>query len=219
MAGFTTTNDGEWVFSLEDKVEIPELPVHDPLHEQGPEKPGYLEGPGKWENYSDNVLYELESLMRNWMETKLDDPDWNAKGAKGIRARKYTCGMVFTSIYGKPFDMNNKDDQVRLRRLPKLMAYYSTRIQKEGMINGKKLTKKIYHLSLKLYKKKPPYSLRLRIEWLQAQGKLPVWQNMKMPKDDLKAGEARNPKTNENMRRRREQARQRYKDRHGDRKH
>lgn len=215
MQGFTTTDDGGWVFNLDGgKPEIPDLPVHDPMNPAGPERPGYLEGPGKWENYSDNILYELECLLRKWIESKLDDPNWMAKGAKGIRARKYTCGMVYECLYGKPWDIKSRDCQVRLRRLPRLLSYYSSRIQKEGTINGRKLTKHIYHISPQRFRKVAPYSLKLRLEWLQEQGKFPVWQNMKLPKDDLKAGQARNPKTNENMRRRREQAREKYNERY-----
>jgi len=219
MPGFTTTDDGGWVFSLENKPEIPDLPVHDPLDFQGPERPGYLEGPGKWENYSDDILYELETLLRRWLATKVDDPEWTSKGGKGIRARKHTCSMVYQHLYGKPWDVKDKACQVRVRRLPRLLAYYSTKVQKEGIVNGKKVTKHIYHLSLKRFKNVPPYSLKLRLEWLQEQGRLPVWQNMKLPKDDLQAGQARNPRTNENMRRRREKARERYNQRYSDRKH
>lgn len=210
MAGFTTTDSGDWEFSFDDTPEIPDLPVHDPLNPQGPMTPNYLAGPGKWENYSDNVLYELESLIRKWFETKLDDPEWNKKGAPGIWARKHTCSMVYEAIYGKKVDLKDKDCQVRLRRMPRILAYYSTKIQKEGSIKGKKLTKSIYHLSLKRYKSVPPYSLKLRLEWLTEQGKIPSWRNMKLPKDDLKKGQARNPNTNENMRKRRERAREAY---------
>jgi len=216
MQGFTTTDDGGWVFSLEGKPDIPDLPVHDPLSPQGPERPGYLDGPGKWENYSDDVLYELETLLRRWLASKESDPEWTAKGAKGTRARKHTCGMVYQCLYGKPWDVRDRDCQVRLRRLPRLLAYYSTKVQKEGIINGKKMTKHIYHLSLRRFRKVPPYSLKLRLEWLREHDRLPVWQNMKLPRDDLKAGQARNPKTNENMRRRREKARERYRGRYRD---
>ena len=139
MPGFTTTEDGSWSFSLEDKPDVPDLPVHDPLEILGPFEPSYLKGAGKWENYSDPVLYELESLLRKWLETKLSDPEWTAKGAKGIRARKYTTGMVYESLYGKPYNGKDQDCLVRVRRLPKLLAYYSIRIQKEGTIRGSRI--------------------------------------------------------------------------------
>ena len=215
MAGFTTTDDGGWVFSFDDKPEIPDLPVHDPLEQQGPMTPGYLEGAGKWENYSDTVVYELESLLRKWLEVKVDTEEWK-KDKRGYY-RRFTCGMVYECLYGHPANPRSKEDQTKLRRLPKLLAYYSSRIQKEGAIRGKKLTKKIYTISPRLYKRRPPYNLRLRIEWLAERGELPTWHNMRLPKDDLKAGQARNPKTNENMRLRRERARQAYNDRYNGR--
>lgn len=212
MPGFTTTNNGEWEFSFEDKPSIPDLPVHDPLEQQGPTTPGYLEGAGKWENYSDNVIYELEALLRKWFEEKVNSEQW--KNDKRGYYRRFTCGMMYEQLYGHPADMDSKDDRTKLRRLPKLLAYYSTKIQKEGSIRGKKLTKTIYTLSPRLYKTRPPYNLKLRLEWLADRGELPCWQNMKLPKDDLKAGQARNKKTNENMRLRRERAKQKYNDRY-----
>lgn len=218
MAEFITTNDGGWVFNLSNEPKVPDLPVHDPLEQVGPDRPGYLDGPGKWENYSDDILFEVESLLRKWLEVKNEDPVWNTPGAKGARARKHTCGMVYSSLYGKPVDLKDKGCQIRLRRLSKLLAYYSTRIQKEGVINGKKLTKHIYHLSLRRYRNIAPYCLKIRIKWLEERGKIPVWQNMKLPKDDLKPGQARNPRTNENMRRRRERAKEAYNQRYGNSK-
>jgi hypothetical protein len=117
---------------------------------------------------------------------------------------------MFEQLYGRKASQKNKGDITRLRRLTKVLAYYSTKIQKAGMIRGKNYTKTVYTLSLKLYKKRPPYSLRLRLQWLTDQGIMPTWHNMQLPKDDLKPGHARNPKTDENMRIRRERAKQRY---------
>ena len=83
MAGFTTTNNGEWEFSFDSTPEVPDLPVHDPHVQQGPQVAGYLEGPGKWENYSDNVLYELESLLRNWLAIKCETDEWKNASLDG----------------------------------------------------------------------------------------------------------------------------------------
>lgn len=212
MAGFTTTDDGSWEFSFDDTPEIPDLPVHDPHEQQGPMVPGYLDGPGKWENYSDNVMYELESLLMKWFEANAGTERWR-KDKRGYW-RRFTCGMMFEQLYGRKADIRSHEDQVRLRRLPRLMAYYSSRVQKEGSVRGKKMTKSIYTLSTKLYHQRPPYNLKLRLEWLSDRGELPCWQNMKLPKDDLKPGHARNPRTDENMRRRRERSRQLYNERY-----
>lgn len=217
MAGFTTTDDGGWEFSFDDTPEIPDLPIHDPFVQQGPEKANYLAGPGKWENYSDDVLYEIEALLRKFMESKKADPEWR-RDRRG-RLRRYTCGMMFEQLYGRPADQKSEEDRTKLRRMPKVMAYYSSKIQKSGSIRGKFTTCTIYTLSPKRFNMKPPYNLKLRIEWLSKQGKLPCWQNMRLPKDDLQAGQARNPKTNENMRRRRERGRELYNERYKDRAH
>lgn len=216
MPGFTTTDNGEWEFSFDSMPEVPDLPVHDPLVQQQPLIPGYLDGPGKWDNYTDDTIYELESLLRKWFAARVDTDEWK-KDKRGY-FRRYTCGMMYEQLYGKPAKIKEKDSQLKLRRLQKLLAYYSSRIQKEGSVRGKKMTKSIYTLSPRLYKTKPPYSLKLRLQWLADKGELPCWQNMKLPKDDLKAGHARNKRTDENMRLRREKAREIYREKYGNRK-
>ena len=219
MAGFTTTDDGGWEFSFDDTPGVPDLPSPDSFVQQGPEVANYLAGPGKWENYTDDVMYEHEGLLRKWLDLKSEDKTWRAPGARGVMARKHTTGMVFMELYSRTVDMTDPFCQVRVRRLSRLLAYYSTKIQKCGSIHGKKVMKNIYHLSLGRYRKVPPYCLRHRLEWLTAKGEMPTWHNMQLPKDDLKPGHARNPKTNENMRRRRERGRELYNERYRDRAH
>ena len=60
MAGFITTNDGDWVFKFDEEPVKRELPNEPNM------ATGYLEGPGKWDNYSDKVLYECEYLLRQF---------------------------------------------------------------------------------------------------------------------------------------------------------
>lgn len=202
MAGFTSTNDG-WVFNFEEPMKKPELPSEPNM------ATNYLAGPGKWDNYSDPVTYECDSLLRQFFESKESDPQWTQQQPKW---RRFTTGMMFEILFGRKYDP--KADYQYGFRLSKVMAYYSTRSQKEGSIRGKRYKKTIYTLSLKRYHKCPPYSLRLRVEWLSEQGKLPTYQNMRLPKDDLKPGHARNPRTDENMEKRRERAKERYRDRY-----
>lgn len=199
MAGFTTTDDGGWSFSFADVPGKPELP-------EGPNMAtNYLAGKGKWDNYSDITLYECEILLRKFFESKLDDPHWSIKNPY---YRRFTCGLMFEILYGRKADCTGKDDLFIMRRLQRLMTYYSTRKQKEGMIRGKRYAKTVYTLSLKRYRTLKPYSLRLRVEWLEEHGEMPTWHNMVLPKDDLPAGHARNRQVEENMRRRRERARE-----------
>lgn len=207
MAGFITTGE-EWTFSFDDVPNKPELP-------DGPNMAtNYLAGAGKWQNYNDFILYEAECLLRKFFESKKDDPQWISSSTY---YRRYTTGMMFEVLYGKEYDP--KSDFKVAFRLAKLMAYYSTRITKEGSVRGKRYKKSIYCLSIARYKKIPPYSLRLRLEWLESKGELPTWHNMKLPKDDLKPGHARNSRTEENMRIRSERAKKRYNERYSGRKH
>lgn len=208
MAGFTTTSDGEWSFTFTDPQSKPVLPDEPNM------ATGYLEGVGKWENFSDPLLYELDSLLRQFLETKVNDPKWTTASTKW---RRFTCGMMFEILYGRKYVSG--DDNKYAFRLAKLMAYYSTRITKEGSIRGKRYKKSIYCLSIKRYKTMPPYSLKLRLEWLEEQGKLPSWHNMGLPKDDLRIGHARNKRTEENMEKRRERAKKQYLERYADRNH
>lgn len=209
MPGFTTTDGDDWVFNFEDPVIKPELP----------DKPnmttGYLEGAGKWENYSDKDLYEVDSLLRQFFESKLEDPKWTGPSTKW---RRFTAGMMYEILYGVPYDHTIPGSYQKILRLARIMGYYSTRITKEGSIRGKRYKKKIYYLSINRYKKCPPYSLRLRLEWLEKQDKLPTWHNMMLPKDDLKVGHARNKRTDENMEKRRERGKKIYNERYN-RKH
>ena len=205
MPGFTTTDDGDWVFNLMDPETKPVLPDRPNM------ATNYLEGPGKWENYSDPDLYEADSLLRQFLESKAEDPKWTTASTKW---RRFTAGMMFEVIHGRPYAGTHTSDYQKILRLARVMAYYSTRITKEGSIRGKRYKKKIYYLSVARCKKLPPYSLKLRLEWLQDKGELPCWQNMKAPKDDLKAGHARNKRTDENMRIRRQEAKRRYNERY-----
>lgn len=207
MAGFTTTSNGDWVFSFDDPQTKPELPDEPNM------ATNYLAGPGKWENYSDKIIYECDSLLRQFFESKKNDSHWSMPNPK---YRRFTTGMMFEVLFGRKYDP--KTDHQYGVRLARVMAYYSTKIIKEGSINGKRYKKSIYTLSMKRYFKCPPYSLKLRIEWLSDKGELPTFRNMKMPKDDLKIGHARNKKTNENMERRSERARQRYNELYRNRK-
>lgn len=205
--GFTTDGDS-WTFNFDDPISKPKLP------EEPSMATGYLAGAGRWDNWSDPIIYECDCLIRQLFESKKHDRQWNKP--KGIN-RRFTFGMIFEILFGRKYDPSV--DSKYINRLSKVLAYYSSRVQREGMINGKRHKKPVYILSTARYNKKPPYSLKLRLEWLQERGELPTWRNMTPPSDDLKPGHARNQKTEENMERRREQAKARYRERYGDRKH
>ena len=138
-------------------------------------------------------------------------PKWK----HSYKMRRYTMKMVYEQIYNKTWtpEVGGKIAY----RMSKILAYYSSRMQKAGSINGKNYSKTIYTIAPSRLKK-PPYSLRLRLEWLAEQKLLPTYENMALPKDILKQGHARNPKTEENMRKRSEAAKRVYREKYGNRK-
>jgi hypothetical protein len=193
-----TTDD--WVFNLDGKPKKEDL-------EPAVQVP-YLANPKAWRQYTDDTLYEIDVLVRKWIAKCMEDGKW----ARSYRMRRYTFSMAFEQIYGRKYDQS-KDAGI-INRMSRVLAYYSSKIQKGGFINGKQKSKTIYTISPRRLKR-PPYSLRLRLEWLGEQGDIPTPFNMRLPKDNLGPGHARNPRTEANMERRREDARARYRNRKG----
>lgn len=193
----TTMPDGDWRFDFGDP-KPPEI--------KNPEILPYLGEPDRWTQYTDDMTYEMDCLVRKWIEESSKSPTWK----NSYKNRRYTMSMVIEQIYGRPYDQ--AEDQKRVLKLSRILAYYSTRVQNGGSIKGKMYSKTIYTISPSRFRK-APYSLRLRLEWLAERGEVPTHRNMALPKDDLKPGHARNPRTERNMEKRREQAKQRYRDR------
>ena len=184
----------------------------------GPRKPVLKKGeiipfvgePERWRQYNDPIVYELDSLIRDWIAAMSE----NARWCRYARRRRYTMSMIFEQIYGRKFDtVAGSHDYKVSTKMSRILRYYSSRVQNGGSIAGKHYSKTIYVISPKRLEK-PPYSLRLRIEWLSARGELPDMDNMALPKDNLGIGHARNPKTERNMKRRSEMARKRYNERY-----
>lgn len=208
MQGFTTTDDGGWVFDLSDP-KPPEI-CKDTL-EMAP----ILGTAEHWSNFGNERLYVWEKLIREWILEHAK----NAKWARTTKERRYTMKMVVEEITGKPYVQSEyAKDWVWIR---KMLEYYSTKVQKSGSINGKHYTKTVYTVSPKRVKNQAPYSLKLRLELFKEQGILPTVNNMKIPHDKVlcKPGHAINPRTNANMEMRSKLAKERYNERYRDRKH
>lgn len=200
MTDFPTSSDG-WVFDLGGKQEKPKL-------DNDGELVSLLGEPDRWQQYENELVYELDSLVRQWIETNSKHAKWKSH----YLCRRYTMKMVYEQIYNKPYD----NDMKVAAWLPRILKYYSTRVQRGGSIYGKSYNKSIYTISPKRVKK-PPFSLKLRLEWFSEQGIIPTYTNMRLPKEDLQPGHARNPKTEANMQARRERAKARYQERYADR--
>lgn len=175
----------------------------------------YLSDPELWENYEDRELAESEQLLRNWIEDMKKVPRWARTNSK---ARKYTFSMLFELVTGKRYEQ--KKHACKIRMWSVLFRYYSSRIQKSGYINGKFYSKTVYIISPSRLRK-PPYSLRLRIPWLIEHGVTIDRRTMtgQIKEADLRPGHARNPRTEENMRKRHEEGLRRYYERYPDRAH
>ena len=198
-----TSGSDDWVFDLSD------APVKPKLANDG-ELVSLIGESDRWQQYENSLVYELDSLVRDWIAVNSKHSKWKSH----YMCRRYTMKMVWEQIFGKPYERDSKIDVM----LPRILAYYSSKIQTCGSIHGKWYNKKIYTISPKRIKR-PPYSLRLRLEWFAEQGIMPTYSNMCLPKENLKAGHARNPHTDKNMELRREAARKRYNERYKDRPH
>lgn len=172
-----TIND--WTFTFEDPQPVLDTEEFNMGHP-------YLSGPGRWENYSDDQLYNAECLLRQFLETKRGG--W---GTPNQSARKFTAKMMYEILYNEPAPKTTTAIVVKLNRL---LNHYATRVyrRKNTTIRGERVRGKVYLLSAQRLDK-PPYSLRLRLEWMAERGILPTWSNMQLS-GQLKEGETRTSK-------------------------
>ena len=165
----------------------------------------FLADPDVWKNYENDLLVEVETMLRDWMTEMCKLPSWRGTNAK---RRKYTFSMVFELVTGERYDQKKHANQIKTWTT--LLRYYSSRVQKSGNINGKFYSKTVYMLSPARLKR-PPYSIRLRIPWLIEHGYAIDKRTIENMNGDLcEPGHARNPRTEANMRQRSKEARKRY---------
>lgn len=184
----------DWVFDLDSGTGEPRLPVE--TEEYLP----FIGDTDRWRQFSDPVVYELDSLMRQWLERMCQNKEW----VRSARKRRYTFSMIFEQLFGRSYDQVH-GDAAYTHKLTKIITWYSSRIQKGGYLHGRMRSKTIYTISPNRYHTKPPYSLKLRLKWFGEQGIVPTHTNMALPKDRLAPGHARDPKTDANMERRRQE--------------
>ena len=165
----------------------------------------FLADPDIWKNYENDLLAEVETMLRDWMTEMSKLSAWKTTNAK---KRKYTFSMVFELVTGERYDQKKHANQIKTWTT--LLRYYSSRVQKSGNINSRFYSKTVYMLSPARLKR-PPYSIRLRIPWLIEHGHAIDKRTMENLNHDLcEPGHARNPRTEANMRQRSKEARQRY---------
>lgn len=165
----------------------------------------WISSPEAWRNWENDDLVEAERMIRSWMEEMCKLASWRTTNAK---CRKYTFAMVFEIITGERYEQRKHARYIK--PWTTILRYYSSRVQKSGMIDGRFHSKTVYVLSPARLKR-PPYSLRLRIPWLIENGVAVDRRTMlNLDGELLEPGHARSPRTDENMRRRREEGRKRY---------
>ena len=159
----------------------------------------------QWEQYSDDLVYQCDKAFREWLAIMSTNSKWKRSRTERI----YMFSHLFERVFGRKY--NQKEDSKVTVKLARIFAYYSTTRGKHyyDSSTGKTKNKTSYCISSKALDK-PAYSLRLRFEEMSAKGILPNNTNMRLPKDDLKPGHSRNPKTEANKQRMSEEGRRRY---------
>ena len=186
-------------FDLTGKSEKPKLPERTQMVP-------WITTATAWKQFTNDYVYKADSLMRDWLRIMNKDTKWSSN----YKLRRYTFSQMFEILMGEPYDY--KEHSPWVIPLSRIMAYYSTKIQ-DGYWDSKKgkMKSKTYYTISGARVKKPAYSLRLRLEEFSEQGVIPDVYNMKLPKDDLKKGQARRTETRRTTEKRREEWKKRQK--------
>ena len=171
----------------------------------------YISSPEAWAQYHDENCYLCDKTLREWIAEMEKSKPW----CRNARKRRYTFGMLFELLFGVKYE--GAKHARYINTFSRIFAYYSSRVQKGGSINGKTYSKTVYTISPGRLKK-PAYSLKLRFEMLAENGRDVDGRSMKMPKDDLPPGHARNPRTDRLMETKREEGRRRFNEYRKDRR-
>ena len=159
--------------------------------------PAYLQSPKAWKNYSNQALYEAEIALRKWFKKKMQDENW----VKNRFARRYKCSMLIEEIFGRPYDQ--KIDSKNTMIYSRLFAHYSSKVSKFYWNPKTQKTESLtaYNISIQRINKAKAYSIRLRVEDLIAEGKVPTVYNTR-PVLETKPGFVRKKLSRENTEKR-----------------
>lgn len=197
-------------FSLDQSVKAPEVGSEE-LHDVAAMS---IIGGNRaaWLNYTNDVIYETDKLLRAWLEEQCKIPSWAGSGKSAARNRTYSFKTLFEILYKRKW-VPEEDSHLSVP-MSKVFKYYCSRLHTGGWdaAEKKNTSKTKYVISPTRYKNCPPYSLRLRFETLTENGENIDANKMRVPKDDLKVGHARNKRTDANIQRRRERGRQKYRE-------
>lgn len=163
----------------------------------------FITGKKEWEQYFDDMTYQTDKAMREWLTEMRQNKTW----CRTRKARTYQFKQLFRIVFKREYDP--KTDSKYSNRIARVFNYYCvTKRSSCKNDQGEWRAKPGYVIGANRVDL-PPYSLRLRYEEMLKEGKVPNYSNMKIP-DDLKTGHSRNPNTDANMEKRRQQGRDRY---------
>lgn len=158
----------------------------------------------QWDQYQDEVIYQADKLMREWLEKMSQDPYWCASH----KHRTYKFSQLFEMLYHQKYD--TKKHAKFTYKIRQVLAYYSTKINKNYYNRETQRTEnKAAYTIEKNALDRPPYSIRLRIPWMVEHGVAINDKTLAIP-NVLSPGHAKNPKTEANMQLRRRRAQDAY---------
>lgn len=163
----------------------------------------YISDPKAWEQYSNDALYDAEKRLRKWLEEMASNSAY-----RSYKSRTFRFNQVFEILFGRKYEQ--KCDGRYSTMLSKLFRYYCSKTAKNSYDSETQKTKSKTSFTFSTARvKRPPYSLKLRLEWLLERGEMPSAANMKLP-TDIPIGVARNALTEAHRAAQREAGRQRY---------
>lgn len=157
--------------------------------------PIFISSRADLDNYTNEYLYQVEKAFLKWVEQKAKDRYWSTH----YKERTYTYGMLIEEIFGRKYDVHI--DGGKGLSVSRMFAHYSSRTYNhftDPITKKSKNWQTGYLISPTRWKNERPWSIRLQVEQLQAQGIYPT-------KDDiirhrpLKKGTARNSETNKKI--------------------
>lgn len=160
----------------------------------------YLTTQDQWDNYTNEEANEFEVRLRRFLEYMKQHPKYIS-----AKNRRFTYEMIWERLYG---ELPKSKTGYKSLTYRKILAYYSTRIMKDTNINGKRCHR-VYVLSYGRLKKRP-WCIKNRIQWLIEHDESIDTGKLRVIRKELQQGHARNPRTEANMEKRRERAREIY---------
>lgn len=113
-----------------------------------------------WASYTDELLYELEKKVREFIKR-------TTAGRKYHNGQTIVVSQLFQYIYGRKAEP--KDSKIN-RKLHEIMRYYAMKRTGPTTWRGKRVDSGVYKMSPSAGKR-VPYSIRLRMEQFEENGK------------------------------------------------